>query len=113
MPPTPKAKAVEVPLVIRRPGAEKGQGETQAISQRGWEYEHDETDEQIAAIENMIDTIRLEEGVVMGDSYNKRGVVFSWSRQEDGSILIGTTYKGDDDLWISETWEIAPDGTVT
>lgn len=102
--------------VIRRPNPQQGQGSTRAISARtSWEYEHDETDAQIDAIEEMILTIRSEEGVGDGASLLKRGATFSWTSDTDdgeGNITIGTMYKNPDGDWVSETWTIAPDGTV-
>jgi len=120
------------PAVIRRPGAAKGQSGVQAISARGWEYEHGETDAQIAAIEGLIDQVRVESGA---SDENKgtcettggclRGTHFSWNVDRDGNVVIGTTYTERGDgvvsyrgaqlpgfVWVSETWTISPAGKV-
>jgi len=135
--------AAEKNTVIRRPtpihstspdGAprSRGQGLYTAISARtGWEYEHDETDEQIDAIEEMIAKIRDEEGVSVANNGKDasglplRGATFSWNVDEDGNVVIGTTYVEDGDgvvsvgsrqiegkVWVAETWVISPDGKV-
>jgi hypothetical protein len=109
-------------VVIRRPNPGKGQGLTQAISARtGWEYEHDETDEQIDAIEGLIAQHRAQPG--------HEEDTFSWTSSTgdgEGVIRIGTTYHEPGDgvvnlgngqllegrVWVTETWEIDPDGTV-
>lgn len=121
--------------IFRSPNPGLGQGEMQAVSEAtGWRYEHDETDEQIAAIELLINQVRADSGAatdndgVDDDGLALRGATFSWTRDEDGSIVIGTTYAEDGPAdsvavgrsgpvegkqWVSETWNIAPDGTVS
>jgi hypothetical protein len=105
-------------VVIRRENPGQGQGSTRAVSARtSWEYEHDETDAQIDKIEEIILSMRDEEGVVTGSSLHKRGATFSWSSDTDdgeGNIKLGTMYKQDgSDDWVCEWWIIAPDGKVT
>lgn len=108
----------------------KGQGSTTAVSARtGWEYEHDETDAQINAIEDLILDVREQEGVGLGASPADRGAVFTWSSSTndgEGVISIATTYAVPGDgsvslggrgvleghVWATEAWEIDPDGTV-
>lgn len=103
-------------VVIRKPNPGQGQGDMRAISQRtGWEYEHDETDEQIDRIEEIILGVREEEAVQMGDPFHKRGVTFSWTSTTDsgeGNILLAMAYRQADGLWAQETWNIRSDGTV-
>lgn len=120
-------------VVIRRESPDLGQGVTQAISARtGWEYEHDETNAQIDAIEDLILTIREEEAgrapVALGAL--KRGDTFTWTSstdEGDGVITIGTAYieagEGvanlgrlgllEGHVWVQETWQIDPAGKVT
>src|SRR5580765_12511 len=109
---TPEPKNV----VIRQPNPGQGQGQTRAISARtAWQYEHDETDEQIDKIEEIILSIREEEGITTGDSLLRRAATFSWTPDDNGNIHLGTMYKADetpDALWICEWWTIAPGGTV-
>lgn len=105
-------------VVIRNSNPGQGQGLMRAISARtAWEYEHDETDEQIDAIEELILTVREDEAVQAGDRDTKRGSTFSWSSDTNsgvGNIKIGTMHKdAGTGLWDSEAWDIAPDGTVT
>jgi len=130
-------------VVIRRPsppvpgggrerfGGTKGQGSTTAISARtGWEYEHDETDEQIDAIEELILKVRKENGVTQGCSPALKGAVVSWNSSTDdgdGDIIVGMTWAvpGDGEVnlgsrgileghvWATQKYTIAPDGTVT
>jgi hypothetical protein len=123
--------------IFRSPNAELGQGETQAVSQAtGWRYEHDETDEQINAIEKLIGQVRADSGADTDNDGRDdeglplRGATFSWTRDADGNMIIGTMYVIDgpaDSIvspggdyepafgkqWASETWKIAPDGTVS
>lgn len=100
-------------VVIREPNPGQGSGQHRAISARtSWQYEHDETDEQIDVIEEIILSIRAEEGIETGSSLLDRGATFSWSPTEDGNIHLGEMHKGDDDLWICEFWIIAPDGSI-
>jgi len=105
-------------VVIRQPNPGQGQGETRAISARTtWQYEHDETDQQIDFIELKIAEIREQEGVMQGSPGIKRGATFSWTSDTDsgeGNIKLGTMYKQDGSGdWVCEWWIIAPDGTVT
>jgi len=110
-------EAGEANTVIRQPNPQQGQGATRAISARtSWEYEHDETDAQIDAIENSILSIREEELVVDGSPGNKRGATFSWTSETavgEGNITMGTMYQDANGDWVCETWTIAPDGTTT
>jgi hypothetical protein len=93
--------------ILRKPNPGMGQGSMRAISFRtGWEYEHDETDEQIDAIEGLIAQVRAEPG--------KEKATFSWSSSTDdgeGDVRIGCTYL-EDGLWVSEEWVIDPAGRV-
>lgn len=117
-------------VASRTPSKNRGQGATRAKSIRtGWHYEHDETDAQIAAIEDLIFSIREKEGVELGDPQSKRGATFTWGSSTDegeGDILIGTTHAVPGDgvvlvrgdrlegfVWKTESWIITPDGTVT
>jgi hypothetical protein len=101
-----------------------------AVSQRtGWEYEHDETDAQIDAIENLILGIRETEGIKLRDPASKRGATFTWGSSTDegvGDITIGTSYvvagegtvnmRGttlENSVWKTERWLISPEGEVT
>lgn len=120
----PKEKNV----VIRSENPGVGNGRHKATSQRtGWEYEHDETDEQIDAIEDLIETIRAEEGVTPDSPQTTRGVTFTWNSKGPGKadVVIGTAGVVPGDgvvnargqilegaVWQSETWTIKPDGTV-
>jgi hypothetical protein len=123
--------------IFRTPNPDLGQGEMQAISQNtGWRYEHDETDEQIAAIETLINQVRADSGADTDNDGRDdegmplRGATFSWTRDEEGNMVIGTMYVEDgpaDSIvspggdfspvegkqWVSEVWKIAPDGTVS
>jgi hypothetical protein len=123
--------------IFRSPNPGLGQGENQAISQvTGWRYEHDETDEQINAIELLISQVRADSGADTDndgkddDGFPLRGATFSWSKDEDGNVVIATTYveDGPEDSvvspgggadpvegkqWVNEIWKIAPDGTVS
>lgn len=107
--------------IFRSPNPDLGQGEMQAVSQAtGWRYEHDETDEQINAIELLINQVRADSGAATdndGKDENGnvlRGATFSWSRDEEGNVVIGTSYQqqGSTD-WVSEVWTISPDGMVS
>lgn len=124
--------------IFRSPNPGLGQGETQAVSQAtGWRYEHDETDEQINAIELLINQVRTDSGAATDndglddDGLPLRGATFSWTKDEEGNIVISTMYVEDgpedsvvshgpdkNDVmtgkqWVTETWSIAPDGTVS
>ena len=124
--------------VFRSPNPGIGQGETQAVSEAtGWRYEHDETDEQIDAIEKLVNQVRVESGAATDndgrddtDGTPLRGATFSWSRDDAGNVAISTMYVEDGPAdsvvspgagyppvegkqWVSETWLIAPDGTVS
>ena len=117
-------------VAVRTLNAGQGQGKTRAKSHRlGWHYEHDETDAQIEAIEDLITSIREQEGVQSGDPQSKRGATFSWNSstpEGEGDILIATTYavpgegvvvtrggRLENHVWKTERWLISPDGTVT
>lgn len=123
--------------IFRSPNPGMGQGETQAISQAtGWRYEHDETDEQIDAIELLINQVRVESGAATDNDGRDdegmplRGATFSWTRDEDGNMVIATMYVVDGPpdsvvspgaglppvtgkAWANEVWKIAPDGAVS
>ena len=123
--------------IFRSPNPDLGQGEMQAVSQAtGWRYEHDETDAQISAIETLIKQVRADSGADTDndgrddDGMPLRGATFSWTRDEDGNMVIGTMYVeggpadsivspgGDYEpvagkQWVTETWSIATDGTVS
>jgi hypothetical protein len=122
--------------IFRSPNPGVGQGENQAISQAtGWRYEHDETDEQINAIEALIAHVREESGAATDNDgrdeqgFPLRGATFSWTVNEDGYVVIGTLYVEDGPAdavvspgagaepvtgkqWAAETWMISSDGTV-
>jgi hypothetical protein len=123
--------------IFRSPNPGLGSGEMQAVSEAtGWRYEHDETDEQIDAIETLVNQVRADSGAATDndglddDGLPLRGATFSWVREGD-DILISTMYVEDgpedsvvsngpnkEDVlagkqWVSETWKIAPDGTVS
>lgn len=127
-------------VVIRKANPGQGQGQMRAISQRtGWEYEHDETDEQIDAIEGLIAQIREQSGAATDNDGRDeqglplRGATFSFTSTTDkgvGDIIIGTAYCEDGPAdsvvnpgagfpvvtgkqWVSEAWRITPDGKVT
>lgn len=123
--------------IFRSPNPGVGQGENQAISQAtGWRYEHDETDEQINALEKLMQQIRVESGAATDNDgrddagFPLRGATFSWTRDEDGNVVVGTMYVEDGPAdsvvspggdmpavegkqWVTEVWNIAPDGNVT
>lgn len=123
--------------IFRFPNPGTGQGEMQAISEAtGWRYEHDETDEQIDAIELLISQVRVESGAATDNDGRDdlglplRGATFSWSRDADGNMVISTMYVEDGPAdsvvspgagfdpvegkrWVTETWKIAPDGSVS
>jgi hypothetical protein len=123
--------------IFRSPNPGLGQGEMQAVSQTtGWRYEHDETDEQINAIELLINQVREDSGAATDndgrddDGMPLRGATFSWTRDEDGIVVISTMYVEDGPAdsvvspggghepvegkqWVSETWKIALDGSVS
>jgi hypothetical protein len=124
--------------IFRSPNPGLGSGEMQAVSQAtGWRYEHDETDEQIAAIELLISQVRAESGAATDNDgreddtgFPLRGATFSWGRDDEGNVVISTMSVEDGPAdsvvspgggfapvegkqWKSETWKIAPDGTVS
>jgi hypothetical protein len=95
---------------------------TIAISPRGCEYENSETDEQITALEGLMDQHRSQPG--------HEEDVFSWSsengRLNRGRVHVGTVYMVDGDgvvnhrgalhegkVWQSESWVVDLDGTVS
>ena len=98
--------------------------------------EHDETDEQINAIETLINQVRADSGAATDNDgrddagFPLRGATFSWTKDADGNIVIGTLSVEDGPAdsvvspggdfppvegkqWVTETWVIAPDGTVS
>jgi hypothetical protein len=122
--------------IFRSPNPGLGQGEMQAVSEAtGWRYEHDETDEQINAIETLIASVRSDSGADTDNDGRDdqgiplRGATFSWTKDEAGNVLISTMYAEDakdsvispgggfdpveGKAWVTETWQIAPDGTVS
>jgi hypothetical protein len=123
--------------IFRSPNPGIGQGFSQAVSQAtGWRYEHDETDEQINAIETLINQVRVDSGAATDNDgrddngFPLRGATFSWVKDEAGNIVISTMYVEDGPAdsvvtpgggadpvegkqWATETWSIAPDGTVS
>jgi hypothetical protein len=123
--------------IFRSPNPGVGQGETQAVSEKtGWRYEHDETDEQIDAIEQLITMVRVDSGAATDndgrddDGFPLRGATFSWALDEDGNVVISTMYVEDGPAdsvvspggglppvegkqWATETWRISPDGNVS
>lgn len=123
--------------VFRSPNPGLGKGKNQAISEKtGWRYEHDETDEQIDAIELLISQVRADSGADTDNDgrddagFPLRGATFSWTTDDDGNVHISTmsVEDGPEDSvvspgggfpsatgkqWKSETWVIAPDGTVS
>lgn len=86
--------------IIRRPNPGKGQGESQAISSRtGWEYEHDESDAQINAIEEIILSTRQESGAAHDNDgiddetgHVLKGATFSWNVDADGDVILATSW---------------------
>lgn len=128
-------------VVIRKDNPGQGQGRTRAISQRtGWEYEHDETDAQIDAYEDLVKQVRIDGGVteenrgLSGEGLPLKGHTFSHSSSTEygeGDIIVATAYVEDSpDLtsavnagfpygvvfgkrWVSECWRIDKQGNVT
>lgn len=128
--------AEEANVVIRRDNPGLGQGHQKAISARtAWEYEHDETDEQIDAIEKLIIDTRNESGAATDNDgrddvtgHVLKGATFSWNVEvETGDVVISTQWtepgegvvnlgsKGilEASVWVNQVWRISRDGTVT
>lgn len=126
-------------VIIRRPGPSRanggvGQSDEQAISAAtGWEYEHGETDEQINAIEGLIQEARTESGASHDNlgtcpdtGHCLLGSTFSWTVDADGDVILSAAFTKDepgsvvnirgtllaDAAWASHTWVIGTDGTV-
>lgn len=105
-------------VVIRKENPGQGQGTMRAVSARtGWEYEHDETDDQIDAIEGIIAQVREEGSIDENSPGDSRGALFSWTsdtNKGEGNITLATMYKENgSDLWTCESWIIAPGGSIT
>lgn len=128
-------------VVIRKDNPGQGQGQTRAISQRtSWEYEHDETDAQIDAYEDLVIEVRKDGGVTEEngglDSLGlpRKGHTFSHSsttKVGEGDIIVATAYVEDSPKdtdcvnvghpiglvfskrWVSECWKIDVAGKVS
>lgn len=131
--------------IVRRPNPDRGQGHYKATHTitdvddngveyvvREWEYEHDETDKQIHAIEELITSVRDESGASTDndgtddDGHPLRGALFSWNVDSDGDVVISTSFtkpsegsvvshRGvtlENTAWASHVWVIGKDGTV-
>lgn len=128
-------------VVIRKDNPQQGQGRSRAISQRtGWEYEHDETDAQIDAYEDLVVEVRKDGGVTEenrglgNDGLPMKGHTFSHSSTTEygeGDIIVATAWVEDSPnntdavnagfpvgvvygkRWVSECWRIDTKGKVT